>query len=101
MGAIYASCQAYVGHVTGTPGTGMDVPNLPRCPLPALMSYRTYRSVWYRYPYRTELTEVSGTGIDVLPNLPSVRYRYPYRTELTEVSGTGMKVYILVPAVPV
>ena len=34
------------------------------------MSYRTYRSVRYRYGYRTELTEVSGTGIDVVPNLP-------------------------------
>ena len=69
----------------------------------------------YRYGCRTELTEVSGTGIHV-PNLPkypvpvlmygtirSVRYRYeslyryrryrhPYRTKLTKVSGTGMDV---------
>ena len=44
-------------------GTGIDVvPYLPKCPVPALMSYRTYRSVGYRYRCRTELTEVSGTG---------------------------------------
>ena len=31
-------------------GTGIDeVPNLPNCPVPVLMSYRTYRSVRYRY----------------------------------------------------
>ena len=65
------------------------------------MSYRRYRSVRYRYESlyryrryrygcRTELTEVSGTGIYIVPNLPkcpvpvsisyrtyrSVRYRY-------------------------
>ena len=64
-------------------------------------AYRTYRSVQHRYgslyryrlqryPCRTELSEVSDTGIDVVPNLPkcpvpvlmsyrtyrSVRYRY-------------------------
>ena len=60
------------------------------------MSYRTYRRVRYRYCCRTELTEVSGTGTDVVPNLSkgvvpvlmlyqtyrSVRYRYLmlYRT---------------------
>ena len=78
---------------------------------------RLYRYRRYRYPCRTELTEVSGTGIDVVPNLLKCpvtvlmlyrsyrsvryryeslyryrRYRYPYRTELTEVSDTGMKV---------
>ena len=54
----------------GTGGTGIHVvPNLPKCPVPVLMSYRTYRSVRYRY-WCTELTEVSGTGIDVVPNLP-------------------------------
>ena len=68
--------------VTEMSGTGIDVaPNLPKCPVPVLMLYRTYRSVRYRYeslyryrryryPYRTELTEVSGTGVDVVPNLP-------------------------------
>ena len=41
---------------TGTAGTGIDViPNLPKFPVPVLMSY---------------LTEVFGTGVDVLPNLP-------------------------------
>ena len=62
-------------------GTGIDfVPNLPACPLPVCksvpvpsvpvsISYRTYRAVRYRYPYRTELTKVSGTGIDVVQNL--------------------------------
>ena len=68
--------------LTEVPGTGIDiVPILPKCSVPVLMLYRTYRSVRYRYeslcqyrryqhPYRTELTEVSGTGIDVVPNLP-------------------------------
>ena len=86
--------------LTEVSGTGIHVvPNLPKCPVPALM-YRNYRSVryryeslyryrQYRYPCRTEVTEVSGTGIDV-PNLSkcpvlvlmsyriyrNVRYRY-------------------------
>ena len=101
-------------------GTAIDVvPNLPKCPVPVLMlyrnyrsvrypyeslyrvpvpvsmSYRTYRSVWYRYWCRTELTEVSGTGINVVPNLPkcpvpvlmyqtypSIQYWYKCRTKL-------------------
>ena len=53
---------------TGTSGTGIHVvPNLPKCPVPVLMS---------------EITEVSGTGmkvctrtggtgIHVVPNLPT------------------------------
>ena len=87
--------------LTQVSGTGIDVvPNILKCPVPVLM-YRNYRSVWYRYeslyryrryryPYRTELTEVSGAGVDVVPKLPncpvpvlmwyrtyrSVRYRY-------------------------
>ena len=60
--------------LTEVSGTGIDVvPNLPKCPVPVWtsvpvptvlvsMSYRTYRSVRYRYWCRTELTEVSGTG---------------------------------------
>ena len=48
---------------TGTGGTGIHVvPNLPKCPVPILMSCRAYRSVWYLYWCRTELTEVSGIG---------------------------------------
>ena len=48
---------------TGTVGTGIHiVPNLPSCPIPVSISYRTYQSVWYRYWCRTELTEVSGTS---------------------------------------
>ena len=35
---------------TGMPGTGMDVvPKLPKCPVPVLTSYRSYRSARYRY----------------------------------------------------
>ena len=70
-------------------GTGIDVvPNLPKCPVPALMLYRNYQSVRYRYEslYRYR------------------RYRYPYRTELTEVFGTGIDVQDLrkcpVPVIP-
>ena len=47
----------------GTLGTGIDVvPTLPKCPVPVLTSYRSYRSVRYRYWGRTKVTEVSGTG---------------------------------------
>ena len=60
---------------------------------------------------RIELTEVSGTGMDVVPNLPKCRvrvwmsyrtyqsfgYGYGCRTELTKVSGTGVDV---VPNLP-
>ena len=82
--------QGCVRHGTGMLGTGVMlhllypsvryvVPNLPKCPLPVLMLSRTYVSVLYRYesmyryrryrcPDRTELTEVSGTGVDVIPN---------------------------------
>ena len=93
-------------------GTGIDVPNLPKCPVPVLMSYQTYRSVRYRYVFRTELTEVSGTGIDA-PNLPkcpvpvlmyrtyrNVRYRC-CRTELTKVSDTGIDLVPILPKCPV
>ena len=49
--------------------------SLQKCPvsvtaLPVSMSYRTYRSVRYRYWCRAELTEASGTCTDVVPNLP-------------------------------
>ena len=89
---LYLACIYICKGVFGT---------APVRPVPVWMSYRTYRSVRYRYaslyryrryryPYRTELTQVSGTGVDVVPNLPkcqvpalvsyrtyrSVRYRY-------------------------
>ena len=109
------------------PGTGIDVePKLPKWPVPVWksvpvpavpvsMSYPTDRSVRYRYWCRTQLTEVSGTGVNVVPKLPicpvpvlmsyltyrSVRYRYWCRTELTEVSGTGIDVVPKLPKCPV
>ena len=81
-------------------------------PVTGLTLYRTHRSVRYRYRCRTDtgtnsgtdvrtgtggstginvitIAEVSGTGIDALPNLPKCPVP---RTELSEVSGTGMKV---------
>ena len=80
LGSTFAFVRArptnsilHVRYGTGVPGTGMDVvPNLPKCPVPVLM-YQTYRSVRYRYEslYRYK------------------QYRYPYRTELTEVSDTS------------
>ena len=46
------------------------VPETPAVrPVPVWMSYRAYRSVRYRCWCRTELTEVSGTGLGVVPNL--------------------------------
>ena len=85
---------------TGTDSTCTHVPNFPKCPVPVLtsywtyrssmdvvpifprcpaplwksvpvsMSYGTYRSVRYRYWRRTELSEVSDTSMEVVPNLP-------------------------------
>ena len=49
----------YIEGVLGTP---------PVRPVPVWMSYRAYRSVRYRCRCRTELTEVSGTGLGVVPN---------------------------------
>ena len=89
--------------------TSISVPEVP-----VSMSYRTYGMVRYRYGCRTDLTEESGAGINIVPSLPKCpvpvlmlyrtyrsvrygyenlyrhrRYRYLFRTELTEVSGTG------------
>ena len=83
---VEAKLQGCVRYGTGILGSGMDVvPNLPKCPVPVLTSYRTYRSVRYRYWRCVELADVSdtgtkictvtaGTGIDVMPNLPNFRY---------------------------
>ena len=46
----------------------MSYTELTDCPVPVLI-YRTYRSVRYRFWRCTELTEVSGTGIDVVLHL--------------------------------
>ena len=86
--------------------------------------YRRYS----RYPHgcSTELTEVSGTGIDVVPKLPKYpvpvlmlyrngrsvryqyeslyryrRYRYPCRTGLIEESGIGIDLVPNLPKCPV
>ena len=52
-------------------------------------SYRTHRSSGYRYGSLAELTEVPGRYTNVVP-VPRVLWHG--RTELTEVSGTGMDV---------
>ena len=63
----------------GTGGTGIDVePNLPKCPVPVLMSYRAYRSVRYLYWRRTEFTEGSSNG-----NTGGIYMLGTYRTEHT------------------
>ena len=65
-----AGTGIHILELTEVYGTGNDVvPNLSMCPVPVLMSCRTYRSEWYRYLYLAELTEVPGNGIDVVPNL--------------------------------
>ena len=108
---VYQYLQGCVRCGTGILGTGMDVlPNLPKCPVPVLMSYRTYRSFRYRYWCRTELTEVSGNGIDAVPKLqkcpvpvwksvpvPAV----PVSISFIEVSGTGIDVVPKLPKCPV
>ena len=40
---------------------------------------------------RTELTEVSGSGIEIVQNLPKYRVPVSNFTELAEVSGTGIE----------
>ena len=65
----------YRTELTEVTGSGIDVPNLPKCPVPVLL-YRTYLSVRYRY---------------YVPNLPKcpVSVKKPavslgtYRTEHT------------------
>ena len=52
------------------------------------MLYRSYRIARYGYGCRTELTEVSGIGVDVF-------------SELTEVLGTGIVVLPNLPKCPV
>ena len=101
------------------------VPKFPTCPVTVLMLYRTYRSVRYRYErlyrfrlyrygHRTELTQVSGRGLDMVPNFPkcpvpvsmpyqayrSVQYRY-WCTEITEVSSIGIDIVPNLPKCPV
>ena len=72
------------------------VPNLSKCPVP----------VWCC----TELTEVSGAGVDIVPIPVQIRYKRQYRyrryrcwchTELAEVSGTGIDVQPNLPKCPV
>ena len=111
-------------------GTGIDiVPKLTqnKCPVQVLMLYWTYRSVryryWcctetyrrvrcryeslylyrrYRYSRRTELTKVSGTGIDVLPNSPKcmVPVLMSYRTYRSGITGGRYRRYASVRTVP-
>ena len=67
---------------------GIDTKN------PRVCSVR-YRYSRYRYRCRTELTEVSGTGIDVVPNLPKcpvpvLEVYQTYRsTKVCTGTGTG------------
>ena len=68
---------------TGMLGTGMDVvPNLPKCPVPVLLSCRTY--------------QVSCTGIDV-PNLP----KCPVPEFCNGTGGTGIHIVPDLPKSPV
>ena len=41
---------------------------------------------------RTELTEIPGTGMEVLQNTQKFRVLWHGRTELTEVPGTGTNI---------
>ena len=72
------------------PGTGIDiVPKLPKCLVPVLTSYRSYRSVRYRCFRRTEVTEASGAGIGVVPNSP----KFPVPV-IPAVDAGGMPRYV-------
>ena len=67
-----------------------NLPNLPMCRIPVPDLYRSYRSVGYRYQVRTNLTEVSGTSIDRVPN------KYPYPRHCgrgySDTQGTGIEI---------
>ena len=67
--------------------------------IPRVCSVR-YRCCRCRYGCGTEVTEVSGTGIDVVPKLPKCQVPV-WITELTEVSGTGIDVVLNLPKSPV
>ena len=54
------------------------------------MFYRTYRCVRYRYGGCIEHAEVSGTGVDVVPNLPKGPAPVSMSYRLTEWSYTGI-----------
>ena len=79
--ALYTRFQRRVPYGTGTPTTGINVVlNLPKCPGLVFMLSRNCRSARYRYGslyryhrYRYPYPEVSGTGIDVVPNSPKCR----------------------------
>ena len=95
------------------------MPNFPIIPVP-VFSVLVYAP--YRYEHRTERTELLGTGMYIVPNVPNFsvpvwrsyrtyrtsryrygllyrhhRYRYELRTERTELPGTGT---VIVPNVP-
>ena len=85
--------------------TGIDVPELPECPVPVLMLYRIYRSG------AKVCIATGGPGTDIVSNVrkclvriwmsyrtyQGVRYRYGCRIERTEVSGTGIDVALKLP----
>ena len=53
--------------LTEVPGRYKNAVPVPRVLVER--AYRAYSSSGYGYEYRTELTEVSGTGVNVLQNL--------------------------------
>ena len=72
-------------------------------------AYRPYRTVGYRYLVRTELTELSGTGVKFVPNhtgvlgrvsipVPNI-YRYP-RYCGRGYTGTRGYIWVGVPDLP-
>ena len=99
-----------LAEVTGVPGKGTGIlQNLPKFRVRVRKCCRTHRRSGYggtgvhnsqkfragiklRYPYPgclwhglTELTEVPGTGMNVVQNYRSSGYRYDCPTELSEV----------------
>ena len=85
--AVYFCRRTELAEVSGT-----DIeaePNFPKCSIPVLMLYRTYRSVRYRYRCCTEFTKVFGTGMEVYTGTGGIFCRC---TELTEVSDMGVDV---------
>ena len=64
-------------------------------PVPRVLlhgAYRTHRTSEYGFECPTELTEVLGTGMNVLQNLDKFRVLWHWRTERTDVPGTGINV---------
>ena len=103
-------CMKSPAGYTRSPDMNKTVPGYQRYPYPYSLYFNKAVSgtrVFCRE--RTELTKLSGMGLDVVPNLPKCRVRvwmsyktyqrvgYGYSTKLTKGSSTGMDALLSLP----